>query len=247
MTLGVAIRMGRLFKDRGRILTVFLAQFGGAFAAAITTFLLNGGRGGSGVQFPAPNGSAGAVGAVFFEATWTAFLVYTVCAVMTDVQDKEQTAVSRRGHSRSYHGLAIGFVVVAGIFCAGQSGAGSGGVFNPACVRARARVSPRDRGGWGSCAPPSHAPLFTHPGHNALRQLRRLGVATAVVANVNGLGSVWVYVAGPFAGSVLGASLFTLLHLDRSISVDGIGGSEQPTAETYTYLDTYQESSAPYI
>lgn len=144
MTLGVAIRMGRLFKDRGRILTVFLAQFGGAFAAATVTFLLNGGRGGSGVQFPAPNGSAGAVGAVFFEATWTAFLVYTVCAVMTDVADKEQTAVSRRGHSRSYHGLAIGFVLVAGIFCAGQSGAGSGGVFNPACVA---------RGGGGSTLP----------------------------------------------------------------------------------------------
>lgn len=67
-------------------------------------------------------------------------------------------------------------------------------------------------------------------------------MATAVVANVGDLKNLWVYVAGPFAGSLLGASVFTLLHLDRSISVDG---REQPTAEVYTYLDTYQDT--PYV
>jgi hypothetical protein len=126
---------------------------------------------------------------------------------MTDVEDKAQSSVGRRGHSRSYHGLAIGFVVVAGIFCAGKSGSGSGGVFNPA-----------------------------------------LGLATAVVADVKALQNVWVYIAGPFVGSILGASLFTLLHLDRSISVDGL--TPQPAAaETYTYLDTYERerTSAAYI
>ena len=135
VTLGVALRMGRLLKDSGKILTVFLAQYAGAFAACIVTFILNGGVGGAGIQYPAPNGNTGATGAVFFEAAWTAFVVYTVCAVMTDTAaDKGQDAVARRGHSRSYHGLAIGFVVVAGIFCGGAQGAGSGGVFNPACV-----------------------------------------------------------------------------------------------------------------
>ena len=197
VTLGVSLRMGRLFKDRGRILTVFLAQFGGAFAASLTTFVLNGGVGGSGVQFPAPNGNTGAAGAVFFEAAWTAFLVYTVCAVMTDTMDKNSTTVARRGHSRSYHGLAIGFVLVGGIFCAGKSGAGSGGVFNPA-----------------------------------------LGLATAVIGEHNGsIRDVWIYLAGPFAGSVLGASVFTILHLDRSISLEGVT-TEPAAAQTYTCVRT---------
>jgi len=137
VTVGVALRMGRLFKDSAQILTVIAAQFGGAFSAAVVAFLLQGKA-----EFPAPNGNTGAPGAVFFEAIWTAFLTYTVCAVMTDITDKSQpTSRGRYGHSRSHHGLAIGFCVTAGILCSVKSGAGSGGCFNPAlCVHSR--VSP---------------------------------------------------------------------------------------------------------
>jgi aquaporin Z len=209
VTLGVALRLGRLFKDRGKILTVFLAQFGGAFAGAVVTFILNGGVGGSGVEYPAPNGNTGASGAVFFEAGWTTFLVYTVCAVMTDTQEKGASVVQRRGHSRSYHGLAIGFVFVAGIFCSSTSGAGSGGVFNPA-----------------------------------------LGLATAVIGNNNGsIKDFWIYTAGPFAGSLLGASLFAVLHLDRSIALEGGGDGEEPVpaAPSYGYLATEKSAIAAFI
>lgn len=198
VTVGVALRMGRLFKDLAKILTIILFQFGGAFAASTVAFLLQGS-----VEFPAPTGATGQVGAVFFEGIWTAFLVYVVCAVMTDITDKDQRSTSARyGHSRSYHGLAIGFVIIAGILCSAKSGAGSGGCFNPA-----------------------------------------VGLATITISN--NFQNFWIYIAGPFVGAVAGASFFTLLHLDRSISLDGSsegGGAEAVPISQYTFIDDYRAS-----
>ena len=39
---------------------------------------------------------------------------------------------TRSGHSKSYHGIATGLVLTAGILSATEGGAGGGGVFNPA-------------------------------------------------------------------------------------------------------------------
>jgi glycerol uptake facilitator-like aquaporin len=65
-----------------------------------------------------------------------------------------------------------------------------------------------------------------------------LGVATAFVSN-NGLSNVWVYVAGPAAGAAMGAALFALLHLDRSIGIDEQAPKD---AGTYAFVDSYQNS-----
>ena len=35
---------------------------------------------------------------------------------------------------------------------------------------------------------------------------------------------VWVYCAGPFLGSCIGAALFLLLHIHRSVDIGGGGG-----------------------
>ena len=135
VTLAVALRLGRLLRDRGKIAVIVLAQMGGGFAAAFLAYVVAGT-----VNYPSPSGARGSNGAVFFEGVWTAALVLTVCTVMTEVTDAEEEAemadaaamYTRSGHSKSYHGIAIGLVVTAGIFSATSGGAGSGGVFNPA-------------------------------------------------------------------------------------------------------------------
>jgi hypothetical protein len=98
-----------------------------SFAGAIVALLLNGN-----VGYPSPAGYRGLAGDVFFEAIWTAFYVLVVCAVMTPTTGAADERVTARGHSRSFHGLAIGAAVFAGVVCAQPGAAGSGGVFNPA-------------------------------------------------------------------------------------------------------------------
>ena len=135
VTVAVALRLGRLAKDRGKIVVIVLAQMGGGFAAAFLAHVVSGT-----VNYPSPSGPRGSDGAVFFEALWTSALVLTVLTVMTEVSDAEEEAemadaaamYARAGHSKSYHGLAIGLVVTGGIYSATVGGAGSGGVFNPA-------------------------------------------------------------------------------------------------------------------
>jgi aquaporin Z len=135
VTLAVALRLGRLFKDRGKIAVIVLAQMGGGFAAAFLAYVVAGE-----VKYPSPSGKRGSDGAVFFEAVWTAALVLTVLTVMTEVTDAEEEAemadaaamYTRSGHSKSYHGIATGLVLTAGILSATEGGAGGGGVFNPA-------------------------------------------------------------------------------------------------------------------
>ena len=135
VTLAVALRLGRLLKDRGKIAVIVLAQMGGGFAAAFLAYVVAGT-----VNYPSPSGRRGSDGAVFFEGLWTAALVLTVLTVMTEVADADEEAemadvaamYTRSGHSKSYHGIAIGLVVAAGVYSAGEGGAGSGGVFNPA-------------------------------------------------------------------------------------------------------------------
>lgn len=51
-------------------------------------------------------------------------------AVSSDVVPAA-AAITTVARSASHHGLAIGFAVTAGIYCATGEGAGSGGVFNP--------------------------------------------------------------------------------------------------------------------
>jgi len=135
VTLAVALRLGRLLKDRGKIAVIVLAQMGGGFAAAFLAYVVS-----QAVNYPSPSGARGSDGAVFFECLWTAALVLTVLTVMTEVSDAEEEAemadaaamYTRSGHSKSYHGIAIGLVVTAGIYSASSGGAGGGGVFNPA-------------------------------------------------------------------------------------------------------------------
>ena len=106
------------------------AQFVGAIGAAFAAYGITGS-----VKLPANPALAsdGLWGAVGYEALWTGLLVYVVCAVMTPTQGEEEVGKERSGHSRSYQGLALGFVVAGGIYGASNNGgAGSGGVFNPA-------------------------------------------------------------------------------------------------------------------
>jgi aquaporin Z len=129
VTLGVALRMGVPLKEYWKVLVTVLAQFAGAFVAALAAYGLNGS-----VKYPNPDGTHGVGGAVMFETLWTTLLVYVVCAVMTPThsEDDPDVAEERKGHSRSFQGLSIGFILAGGIYAAGQYGGGSGGVFNPA-------------------------------------------------------------------------------------------------------------------
>ena len=170
ITFGVALRMGVPLREYWKVLLTFAAQFAGAFGAAGIAYFVSGD-----VNYPSDDGVHGVVGAFVFEMIWTALLVYVVCAVMTPTQGEEEAAAEeRRGHSRSFQGLAIGFVVTGGIYCGTKTGGGSGGVFNPAAGAA---------------------------------------VMTLNAAVLGGsLSSMWVYFAGPFAGGIIGAGVFTLLH-----------------------------------
>jgi glycerol uptake facilitator-like aquaporin len=173
VTLGVALRMTVPRREWWKVLVTILAQFLGGFLGALSAYGVNGA-----VLYPAANGTKGIYGATAFEALWTGLLVYVVCAVMTPIgNENEREDNERRGHSRSYQGLAIGFVVAGGIYCGTATGGGSGGVFNPA-----------------------------------------LGTAIVIVNYIFDGGScsdLWIYYAGPFMGSLLGAGLFALLHLHR--------------------------------
>jgi len=62
------------------------------------------------------------------------------------------------------------------------------------------------------------------------------------------LSNFWVYLAGPFTGGLSGAFLFTVLHLERSVSLDGSrgGGGEAMPISTYTTLDDYKGSQLGY-
>ena len=187
VTLGVALRMGVPLREYWKVLLTFAAQFAGAFAAAFIAYEVSGG-----VNYPSDDGVHGVIGAFVFEMIWTALLVYVVCAVMTPTQGEEETlAEERKGHSRSFQGLAIGFVVTGGIYCGTKTGGASGGVFNPAVGAAIMTLN------WAA-----------------------LGKSAT---------SMWVYFAGPFAGSIIGAGIFTLLHYhaDPIMGGDGYGGFQE--------------------
>ena len=188
VTMGVALRMSVPLREYWKVAVTMLAQFGGAFLAALVA------EGVGALQYPAGDAGVGTPwGAFVFEALWTALLVYVVCAVMTPTHGEEDAAEERKGHSRSFQGLAIGFTVAAGIYCGGKYGGGSGGVFNPA-----------------------------------------LGSAiTAINAIFHGdsAANIWVYFAGPFLGSVLGAGAFTALHYHRDpIILDYVRARLRPPA-----------------
>jgi len=172
VTLGVALRMSVPWREYWKVLVTLLAQFVGGFVAALTAQGVSGNP-----QYPAGDATHGVFGAFVFEALWTALLVYVVCAVMTPTHGEEDTSEERKGHSRSYQGLAIGFVLAAGIYCGTRYGGGSGGVFNPAL---------------GSAI-----------------------VGVDAIFNGKSAQAMWVYFAGPFLGSLLGAGAFTLLHFHR--------------------------------
>jgi aquaporin Z len=129
VTLGVALRMGVPLREYWKVIVTIIAQFAGGLVGAAAAYGLAGS-----VSYPNPDGTHGIGGAVMFETLWTSLLVYVVCAVMTPTQaeDDPEVGEERKGHSRSFQGLAIGFVVAGGIYSAGKNGGGSGGVFNPA-------------------------------------------------------------------------------------------------------------------
>lgn len=178
VTVGVAIRMGVSWREYWKVAVTLAAQFVGGIVGAFAAYGLAGR-----VNFPNVDGLHGLAGAATFEMFWTALLVYTVCAVMTPVSAEEPGSMEeRKGHSRSYQGLAIGFVLAGGIYCAGKYGGGSGGVFNPALGSAITMVDSLLQGG--------------NPAN------------------------LWVYWVGPFAGSILGAGLFTLMHYHQDPQLD---------------------------
>lgn len=115
------------------------AQFLGALIAAFTAYGIAG-------TVDLPSGTSPVItnvgGSIVFETIWTAIIVYVVCAVMTPIHGDEDNAPERSGHSLSYQGLSIGFVLAGGIFCAGNGGTASGGIFNPALGTALASVLP---------------------------------------------------------------------------------------------------------
>lgn len=138
ITLGVALRMAIPLAEAWKVGVTMAAQFAGAMLAAFVAYQVSGS-----VTYPAADGVHGVAGAAIFETLWTGLLVYVVCAVMTPTSAGEGSGgemdgglgggdMERKGHSRSFQGLAIGFVIIGGIYCAGASGGGSGGVFNPA-------------------------------------------------------------------------------------------------------------------
>jgi len=130
VSLGVALRMGVPLREYPKVLVTCLAQFAGGLLAALTAHGLTGT-----VHYPNPSGATNGFGsALAFEALWTTLLVYVVCAVMTPTQSEDEAGAGdeRKGHSRSFQGLTIGFLVAGGIYAAGEHGGGSGGVFNPA-------------------------------------------------------------------------------------------------------------------
>ena len=130
VTIGVALRMAVPLREYPKVLVTVAAQFAGGLLAALVAFGLVGT-----VSYPNPGGATnGVVGALAFEALWTGLLVYVVCAVMTPTQSENDPEVGeeRKGHSRSFQGLSIGFLLAGGIYAAGPKGGGSGGVFNPA-------------------------------------------------------------------------------------------------------------------
>jgi aquaporin Z len=192
VTLGVAIRMAVSWRDYWKVAVTLLAQFVGGIVGAFAAYGLSGS-----VSFPNVDGLRGLAGAVIFEMLWTSLLVYIVCAVMTPISAEEPgSPEERKGHSRSYQGLAIGFVVAGGIYCSGKYGGGSGGVFNPA-----------------------------------------LGTAITIVDSLFQHGSasnLWVYWVGPFAGSVLGAGLFTALHYHHDPQLD-LPSDYIPVDQSYGY------------
>ena len=127
VSLGVALRMAVPLKDFPKVLVTIAAQFVGGLLAALTAYALVGT-----VSYPNPAGATnGECAALAVEALWTGLLVYVVCAVMTPTQS-EDDGEERKGHSRSFQGLSIGFLLAGGIYAAGKHGGGSGGVFNPA-------------------------------------------------------------------------------------------------------------------
>lgn len=174
VTVGVALRMAVPWRELWKVAVTVIAQFVGAICAALLAYGVSGS-----IQYPSNSIPHGQAGPTIFEALWTALLVYVVCAVMTPThgEDDPNIAEERRGHSRSFQGMAIGFIVIGGIMCGASGGGASGGVFNPA-----------------------------------------LGTAIVAVNNWflgKSASDMWIFIAGPFIGSVLGAGAFTLLHFHR--------------------------------
>lgn len=199
VTVGVALRMGVPVREWWKVGVTIAAQFVGAIAAAFTAYGVLG-------SVTLPTGEIkGVAGALVFEAAWTMLLVYVVCAVMTPTHGDDDPAVleERRGHSRSYQGLAIGWCLSGGVYAAGVNGGASGGVFNPA-----------------------------------------LGSAVAIAQAAYGDSKAqpdkaWLFIVGPFVGSLLGAGLFSLLHFHNDPAVldyieDTAGNGEEGVEDAGT-------------
>lgn len=131
VSLAMALRFGTSMGEWWKVGVTVAAQFVGAIAAALAAYGI---KGEVNLPNPGKDASAGFLGALLYEALWTTLLVYVACAVMTPtVGDKEvEPEKERMGHSRSYQGLALGFIVAGGVYGGSGSGSGSGGVFNPA-------------------------------------------------------------------------------------------------------------------
>jgi glycerol uptake facilitator-like aquaporin len=155
ITLGVALRMAIPLAETWKVAATMAAQFGGAMLAAWVGYQVSGT-----VTYPAADGVRGLAGAAVFEALWSGLLVYVVCAVMTptsaggDGGPVDETGAplggagggqERKGHSRSFQGLAIGFVIIGGIYCATATGGGSGGVVSGAAAATAAAAVGRRR------------------------------------------------------------------------------------------------------
>lgn len=125
VTLGAALRWAVPLSGYWRILLTALSQFAGALSASFMAYAVYGK-----VGKPSENVSIDETGHLAFEALWSTILVYTVCSVMTSISDdpKDDRQLQRRG-------IAIGFVVAAGLFSAAQKGNGDipwTSIFNPA-------------------------------------------------------------------------------------------------------------------
>eukprot|EP01138_Halocafeteria_seosinensis_P015295 gb/GECG01015611.1/.p1 GENE.gb/GECG01015611.1/~~gb/GECG01015611.1/.p1 ORF type:complete len:539 (+),score=44.88 gb/GECG01015611.1/:1-1617(+) len=131
VTLGAALRWAVPIGGYWRIFLTAVAQFAGSFAAAFLVYAIAGES-----SRPSLSGNVyDTTGHVAFEALWSTILVYTVCSVMTSISEdpKDDRQLQRRG-------IAIGFIVAAGLYSGGQNGIPVSSVFNPAIGTALSSV-----------------------------------------------------------------------------------------------------------
>lgn len=166
VSLGVLVRYGLFVPDWWKTLVVAVCQVAGGILAGFIAYAAR-----QKISFPnddsnlGPDGIHGDWGAVLYEGLWTMLLVYAVCASTTQIAEETDPNGRRKGHGRSYHGLVIGFVILAGVIGGSQAGSGSGGVFNPAmgtgiCAAAVADENQSGRALWVYWVGPVIGALF---------------------------------------------------------------------------------------